>query len=63
MTIGPDFQPRPSQCTMYAYNESTAGLFLSGEYPGNVSVTGVEEISCEAVPRGPGGSNYTYNKR
>ena len=49
---------------MYSYDASTAPRFLSGELPGNVSVTGVETVSCEAVERtGEDASNYTYDQR
>ena len=35
--LGPDYQPRASQCSMFEVTENEIPKFLSGEFPGNQS--------------------------
>ena len=55
VTLGPDYQPRPSQCSMYNVTNETLPLFLSHQLPGNQ--TDLAEVSCEAL------QGYTYDQR
>ena len=55
MELGPDYQPRPSQCNMYAVDNDTLPAFLSGELPGNR--TDLATTTC-AEHKG-----YTYDQR
>ena len=45
MELGPDYQPRPSQCSMYKVDNETVQEFLSGTKPGNYS--GLETVLCK----------------
>ena len=48
-TIGPDMQPRLSQCTMYNITDNaTLSRFLSGELPGEAAAE-YPQASCEEL--------------
>ena len=51
--LGPDYQPRPSQCSMFEVTENDVSKFLSGEFPGNQSEN-LKKIDC----RSNGGWSY-----
>ena len=54
--LGPDYQPRASQCSMFEVTENEIPKFLSGEFPGNQSEN-LKKIDC----RSNGG--WTYDQR
>ena len=54
--LGPDYQPRASQCSMFEVTENEIPKFLSGEFPGNQSEN-MKKIDC----RNNGG--WTYDQR
>ena len=54
--LGPDYQPRASQCSMFEVTENEIPKFLSGEFPGNQSEN-LKKIDC----RNNGG--WTYDQR
>lgn len=53
--LGPDYQPRPSQCNMYQVDDETLPAFLSGELPGNK--TDLETVACKEL------TGWTYDQR
>ena len=54
--LGPDYQPRPSQCSMFNVTDDNLPKFLRGELPGNQSED-LEKLDC----RSNGG--WTYDQR
>lgn len=54
--LGPDYQMRPSQCSMYSVSQDNLPKFLSGELPGNDS-EGLEKIQCKDA------GGWSYDQR
>jgi len=55
--LGPDYQPRASQCSMFEVTENEIPKFLSGEFPGNQSEN-LKKIDC----RNNGGWTYDQSE-